>query len=140
MHVIHAAEEVQHLEASSKLNAEWPYLTHLFEKGRAWASSWLDAHFDDLGERSTIDLDDLFSDTFKPIDSLEDVGCDSASPLPEPMPAPKATPAPKAASKPKSSRKPSASEDHNHQARYHQTFRELVECTKSGSWSWRWCC
>ncbi len=98
VHVIHAADEVQHLEASSKLNAEWPYLTHLFEKGRAWASSWLDAHFDDLGERSTIDLDDLFSDTFKPIGSLGDASCASASPPAEPMPAPK----------PKSSRKPAA--------------------------------
>ena len=73
LHIIHAAEEVQHLEASSKLNAEWPYLTHLFEKGRTWAKNWLDDHFDDLGERSTIDLDALFADTFKPVDAVEDV-------------------------------------------------------------------
>ena len=73
VHIIHAAEEVQHLEASSKLNAEWDYLTYLFGKGSAWAESWLADHFDDLGVRSTIDLDDLFADTFKPVDLPEDV-------------------------------------------------------------------
>lgn len=76
VHIIHTAEEVQSLEASSKLNAEWPYLRHLFEQGRAWASAWLDEHFDDLGVRSTIDLDDLFSDTFRPIDTLEDLAAE----------------------------------------------------------------
>ncbi len=73
VHIIHAAEEVQHLEASSKLNAEWDYLTYLFDKGSGWAESWLADHFDDLEVRSTIDLDDLFADTFKPVDLPEDV-------------------------------------------------------------------
>ena len=81
VHIIHTADEVQHLEASSKLNAEWEYLTYLFERGRGWASTWLDAHFDDLGRRQTLDLDDLFADTLKPIEAIEDVqpeGADSA--------------------------------------------------------------
>ena len=73
VHIIHAAEEVQHLEASSKLNAEWEYLTYLFERGRGWASAWLDDHFDDLGRRQTLDLDDLFADTFKPVEAIEDL-------------------------------------------------------------------
>ncbi len=73
VHVIQAADEVQHLEASSKLNAEWAYLTHLFAQGRAWADAWLADHFDDLGNRSTIDLADLFADTFKPVELPEDV-------------------------------------------------------------------
>ncbi len=73
MHMIHAADEVEHLEASSKLNAEWAYLTHLFAQGRAWADEWLAEHFDDLGNRSTIDLADLFSDTFRPVEVLEDM-------------------------------------------------------------------
>ena len=72
VHIIHAADEVQHLEASSKLNAEWEYLTYLFERGRGWASAWLDDHFDDLGRRQTLDLDDLFADTFKPVGVIED--------------------------------------------------------------------
>jgi NTE family protein len=73
VHIIHTADEVQNLEASSKLNAEWEYLGYLFERGRGWASAWLDEHFDDLGRRQTLDLDDLFADTFKPIDAIEDL-------------------------------------------------------------------
>ncbi|MEZ5865383.1 MAG: patatin-like phospholipase family protein [Geminicoccaceae bacterium] len=80
VHIIQAADEVQHLEASSKLNAEWAYLTHLFTQGRAWAEAWLAEHFDDLGNRSTIDLADLFADTFKPVDLPEDVAVRPARP------------------------------------------------------------
>lgn len=82
VHVIHTAEEVQELEASSKLNAEWEYLTYLRERGRSWADAWLDSHFDDIGVRSTIDLDDLFSDTFRPIEVLEDLAGEDAEPEP----------------------------------------------------------
>jgi NTE family protein len=82
VHIIHAADEVQHLEASSKLNAEWEYLTYLFERGRGWASAWLDEHFDDLGHRQTLDLDDLFADTFKPVGAIEDMLEDGAAPPP----------------------------------------------------------
>ena len=80
LHIIHTADEVQHLEASSKLNAEWAYLTYLFERGRGWADAWLDAHFDDLGVRQTIDLDDLFADTFKPLDTLDEAAEDDETP------------------------------------------------------------
>jgi NTE family protein len=84
VHIIHAADEVQHLEASSKLNAEWEYLTYLFERGRGWASAWLDEHFDDLGQRQTLDLDDLFADTFKPVGAIEDVLEEGSAPPPSP--------------------------------------------------------
>jgi len=84
VHIIHAADEVQHLEASSKLNAEWEYLTYLFERGRDWASAWLDEHFDDLGRRQTLDLDDLFADTFKPVGAIEDVLEEGSAPPPLP--------------------------------------------------------
>jgi len=84
LHIIHTADEVQNLEASSKLNAEWEYLTYLFERGRGWAEAWLNDHFDDLGERSTIDLDDLFADTFKPVEAIEDVLAEGTEPPPAP--------------------------------------------------------
>ena len=84
VHIIHTADEVQNLEASSKLNAEWEYLTHLFERGRAWAGAWLDDHYEDLGRRQTLDLDDLFADTFKPIDAIEDVLEEGSEPPPAP--------------------------------------------------------
>jgi NTE family protein len=66
VHLIHAHEELAHLDASSKLNAEWAYLLYLKERGRSWADRFLDQHFDSLGVRSTFDLAELFSDSFKP--------------------------------------------------------------------------
>ena len=63
LHLIHADTEVQDLSASSKLNAEWAYLRLLFERGRDWAGKWLDANFEHVGKRSTLDLEDLYSDS-----------------------------------------------------------------------------
>lgn len=61
LHLIHTDAEVQDLAASSKLNAEWAYLQLLFDRGRGWAERWLDAHFDAIGTRSTLDLDAWFA-------------------------------------------------------------------------------
>jgi NTE family protein len=47
------------LDYSSKLNAEWAFLTMLHERGRAAADDFLTAHRDDLGKRSSLDLDSL---------------------------------------------------------------------------------
>ena len=44
---------------SSKLNAEWEFLCMLRDEGRRAADSIPDAHGDDLGRRSTFDLDVL---------------------------------------------------------------------------------
>ncbi|AHE97610.1 patatin-like phospholipase family protein [Thioalkalivibrio paradoxus] len=66
VHLIHAHEELKDLAASSKLNAEWGYLVHLRDRGRAWADRFLKRHFDDLGVRSTFDLSSLFTDSFRP--------------------------------------------------------------------------
>lgn len=62
LHLIHTDAEVQDLAASSKLNAEWPYLQMLFTRGRGWAERWLEANFDALGSRSSLDLDKFFED------------------------------------------------------------------------------
>jgi NTE family protein len=48
--------------ASSKLNAEWDFVTMLRTEGRRAASAFLDVSADDLGKRSTIDLDLLLSE------------------------------------------------------------------------------
>ncbi|MEM1345966.1 MAG: hypothetical protein AAGI34_15485, partial [Pseudomonadota bacterium] len=45
---------------TSKLNAERAFLQHLFEIGRASATRWLDDHYDDLGQRSTVDIRQMF--------------------------------------------------------------------------------
>jgi NTE family protein len=44
---------------SSKLNAEWEFLTMLRDEGRRVADAFVRAHSDDLGQRSTVDLDVL---------------------------------------------------------------------------------
>lgn len=60
IHLIHVDAEVQDLAASSKMNAEAAYLDLLFRRGRDWADAWLEAHWDDLGQRSTFDPGQFF--------------------------------------------------------------------------------
>jgi NTE family protein len=60
-HVIRS-EMLIDLGASSKLNAEWDFLTMLREDGRRAASQFLDAHGDDIGHRSTADIDVLLAE------------------------------------------------------------------------------
>jgi NTE family protein len=47
------------LNASSKLIAEWDFFCLLRDKGRRSAQSFLESHTEDLGRRSTLDLDVL---------------------------------------------------------------------------------
>ena len=56
MHRIEPAAEMAQYGASSKLNAEWTFLHHLRDLGRASAADWLDRKYAAIGERSTIDL------------------------------------------------------------------------------------
>ena len=72
LHLIHCEQEIEELSASSKMNAEWPFLTRLRDQGYGWADAWLDRHFDDLGVRSTFDLDELFADAFRPVHPEEE--------------------------------------------------------------------
>ena len=60
IHIVENQDALKPLGASSKLNAEWAFLTHLRDLGRETAVAWLDRHFGDLGERSTVDLDAMF--------------------------------------------------------------------------------
>ncbi len=48
--------------ASSKLNAEWDFVSKLHAEGRRSASEFLDHHAGDLGVRSTTDLDILLEE------------------------------------------------------------------------------
>jgi NTE family protein len=47
------------LDYSSKLNAEWEFLCMLRDEGRRAGDAFLTAHHEDLGRRSTFDLDEL---------------------------------------------------------------------------------
>jgi NTE family protein len=70
LHLIHTDLEVKDLVASSKLNAEWSYLRLLFDLGRDWAGNWLEENFEAIGQRSTLDLDDLVGDARLPLPDL----------------------------------------------------------------------
>lgn len=60
VHIIENEEALKPLGASSKMNAEWAFLTHLRDLGRETATSWLAANFDAVGERGTVDLRAMF--------------------------------------------------------------------------------
>lgn len=63
MHLIHNQDALIPLGASSKMNAEWAFLTHLRDIGRATADAWLEAHFDDIGNHDSVDIRALFQGT-----------------------------------------------------------------------------
>lgn len=56
VHRIEAEAEINPLGASSKMNAEWPFLEHLFGVGYTAADAWLEENFKHLGNRSTLDI------------------------------------------------------------------------------------
>ncbi|MGD1922603.1 MAG: patatin-like phospholipase family protein [Paracoccaceae bacterium] len=60
VHIVHSRKRMRSLDASSKMNAEWSFLRHLFDIGRDTATRWLDEHFDDLGKRSSVDVRQMF--------------------------------------------------------------------------------
>ena len=60
MHVIEAEEFIRAFSWSSRLNADWDFLQHLCNVGRARADQWLAANFDRLGFESTVDLDSRY--------------------------------------------------------------------------------
>ncbi len=54
-----ASETMNELGYSSKLNAEWEFLCMLRDEGRRCAETFLDSHGQDIGKRSSFDLDVL---------------------------------------------------------------------------------
>ena len=56
IHSIDADDVMQGLDASSKVNADWGFLTHLQTIGRERAERWLNAHLPDVGVKSTVDI------------------------------------------------------------------------------------
>lgn len=54
-----ASEEMTKLGYSSKLNAEWAFLTMLRDEGRRATEAFLTEHADSIGVRSSLDLDAL---------------------------------------------------------------------------------
>ncbi len=56
IHGIEADEFMRELSVTSKLNADWEFLTHLRDVGREAADKWIAEKFDFVGRESTIDI------------------------------------------------------------------------------------
>ena len=63
IHLLDGHGQLVELGASSKVNAEWVFLRHLFDIGRAAAEAWLERNHPHLGKRDTVDLRAMFEDT-----------------------------------------------------------------------------
>ncbi len=60
IHLIYAPEAMHELNASSKINADWDFFQYLKDIGRNAAEAWLEAHWDDVGQRSSINIREKF--------------------------------------------------------------------------------
>ncbi len=60
VHMIEANDLMAPLGRASKLNADWDFLRHLRDIGIQTAGDWLEAHFDDIGVRPTVDIEKTF--------------------------------------------------------------------------------
>jgi NTE family protein len=56
IHLIEAEDIIRTLSGSSKMNADWRFLMHLFDLGRERADKWLATNFERLGRETTVDL------------------------------------------------------------------------------------
>ncbi len=56
-----ATEMMTELNASSKLIAEWDFLRMLFDEGRRSAETFLELNAQNIGRRSSFDLDALLA-------------------------------------------------------------------------------
>ena len=70
LHMIGGGDELAQFSASSKLNAEWAFLTHLREIGRADTARWLEQNFDQIGKRSTLRWHELVAAPGKTLHAL----------------------------------------------------------------------
>ncbi|HYC05097.1 MAG TPA: patatin-like phospholipase family protein [Azospirillaceae bacterium] len=63
LHAISDEEVLRSLGAASKMNAEWDFLCHMRDAGRAAAGRWLDTEARHLGKRSGLNVDALLRGT-----------------------------------------------------------------------------
>jgi NTE family protein len=60
IHAIEGQDFMRDLGVSSKLNADWEFLTHLRDVGRERAEAWLADNFDALNARSSVDMGAMY--------------------------------------------------------------------------------
>ena len=63
IHSLRADDALGDLSAASKLCTDWSFLQTLRDRGREATSAWLERHFDDIGNRQTVDLHAQFLDS-----------------------------------------------------------------------------
>jgi NTE family protein len=56
IHSVRSDDTMAALDVSSKYNADWSFLCHLRDQGRAQAESWLARNYENVGERSSVDI------------------------------------------------------------------------------------
>ena len=56
IHSIRSDEAMSFHDASSKLNTNWNFLTHLRDEGRETAKEWLDKNYAKIGKESSVDI------------------------------------------------------------------------------------
>jgi NTE family protein len=61
LHVIEAQDELNKFGAASKMKADYDFFVQLRDIGRRAAKKFLDAHFDSLGAKATLDLQNALS-------------------------------------------------------------------------------
>jgi NTE family protein len=57
-HIIPISQELSRLGVRSKLDTSWTLLSRLFSVGREQADKWLTKHYNDIGQRSTLDMEE----------------------------------------------------------------------------------
>ncbi|MBY0422548.1 MAG: patatin-like phospholipase family protein [Parvularculaceae bacterium] len=60
VHAIEGQDFMRELGVSSKMNADWEFLTHLRDVGRTSAESWLERNYDALNRESSVDLQSMY--------------------------------------------------------------------------------
>jgi NTE family protein len=60
IHIIGLHDHEAAFGPATKMNAEPAFLNHLFNKGRGAASNWLDRNYDAIGNRSTVNIRQMF--------------------------------------------------------------------------------
>jgi NTE family protein len=60
IHAIEAQDFMRELGVSSKLNADWEFLTHLRDVGRERAEAWLEENFAAINQRTSVDLAGMY--------------------------------------------------------------------------------
>src|SRR5262249_26084504 len=59
-HMVEAEGTMAPLGASRKLNGDWDFLCGLRDLGRERTGAWLDANFEAIGHKSTLNVDEVF--------------------------------------------------------------------------------